>query len=528
MRAATAALMLLTLAAPLHAQAPSKVSFKEVPLTHVLSGFVQGSLRVSPDYRHAAYVAERKGKCLAVADGKESREYELIDASTLRLGPDGQVAFSARRGGKDIAVLGRQETVVDGRVDPYNFVLSPDGMRLACKVQRGAKALVVLDGVEGKIYDGVWELVFSPAGPRLVYVAWRGTRCLMVVNTEEQPAFDRTWAPTFSPDGKRLAYLARRGEKQLVMVDAKPGVEYDRIGEGTVRFSADGKRVGYAARHGKKHRIVIDGREGPEYDWIGQEGPVFSPDGRCLAYRAGRARQQFVVVDGKEGKPYRLVGRPQFLAEGNRVMYWVFLAHNRRMVVIGDVEGKVYDGVDRFSMRGSPDGKHVAYRAWKGRKSVLVVDGKERHPCDGLQRGSLLFSPDGAHLAWILYRPGARRVVRDGVPGKPYALPMHLAFSPDGRHLAYWALGKGWWIVVDGVECKSYGYDRRAAIVFDGPRSFYTLASKTVPGRGAQIVRIEAQITARTTAHSLPADSPGVALARSGAAAKASPPATDH
>ena len=358
MRHLMAVLILLATAARLWAQAPAEppnVAFKEVALTHVLSGFVRDSLRLSPDYRHAAYVAERKGKCLAVADGKESREYKSIETSTLRLGPNGQVGFCARRGGKDIAVLGRQETVVDGRVDPYNFLLSPDGTRLAYKVDRGNKAFVVLDGAKGEPYDGVWELVFSPDGRKLAYVAWRAGKWLIVVNAEEGPEFDCTWAPTFSPDGKRLACVARRGERQLVVIDAKPGVEYDRIGEGTVRFSADGKRVGYAARRGKKHRIVIDGREGPAYDWIGPEGPVFSPDGRSVACRAGRARQQFVVVDGKEGKPYRHVGRPRFLAESNRVMYWVFLAHNRRMVVVGDVEGKVYDGVDRFSMRGSPE-----------------------------------------------------------------------------------------------------------------------------------------------------------------------------
>jgi hypothetical protein len=57
---------------------------------------------------------------------------------------------------------------------------------------RGGKWFVVVDGKEGKEYDGIAK----------------GT-------------------PIFSPDSKHLAYLARRGEKWFVVIDGEEGKEYD-------------------------------------------------------------------------------------------------------------------------------------------------------------------------------------------------------------------------------------------------------------------------------------------------------------
>jgi hypothetical protein len=57
---------------------------------------------------------------------------------------------------------------------------------------RGGKWFVVVDGKEGKEYDGIVK----------------GT-------------------PVFSPDSKHLAYMARRGGKWFVVIDGEEGKEYD-------------------------------------------------------------------------------------------------------------------------------------------------------------------------------------------------------------------------------------------------------------------------------------------------------------
>ena len=97
------------------------------------------------------------------------------------------------------------------------------------RARRGGKWLVVVDGVEGKEYDGIGK----------------GTL-------------------VFSPDSKRVAYEAQRGGKWLVVVDGVEGKEYDGIVEGTLVFSPDSKRVAYVS---KAWRQAV-GRSG----WRGREG----------------------------------------------------------------------------------------------------------------------------------------------------------------------------------------------------------------------------------------------------------------
>jgi roadblock/LC7 domain-containing protein len=95
----------------------------------------------------------------------------------------------------------------------------------------GNKWFVVVDGKEGKQYDGI------------------------------------VGSPIFSPDGKRVAYAAVIGDKQFVVVDGKEGKQYDGI-VGSPIFSPDSKRVAYAAVIGDKQFVVLDGKEEKQYDVI--------------------------------------------------------------------------------------------------------------------------------------------------------------------------------------------------------------------------------------------------------------------
>ena len=74
-----------------------------------------------------------------------------------------------------------------------SLVVSPDSRHVAYAVKREEKWLVVVDGVEGKKYDGILEGM-----------------------------------PVFSPNSKRVAYVAQRGGKWLVVIDGGEGKKYDR------------------------------------------------------------------------------------------------------------------------------------------------------------------------------------------------------------------------------------------------------------------------------------------------------------
>jgi len=107
---------------------------------------------------------------------------------------------------------------------PLLSVISPDSRHVAYVAQSGDRQFVVVDGKEGKHYDGI--------GPNIV----------------------------FSPDSRHIVYGAQAGNKQVAVVDGKEGNPYDVIGTNFV-FSPDSKRLIYSARKGNKIFAVIDGQE---------------------------------------------------------------------------------------------------------------------------------------------------------------------------------------------------------------------------------------------------------------------------
>jgi hypothetical protein len=78
-------------------------------------------------------------------------------------------------------------------IDPSlpNLRFSPDSKCLAYWAGRGGKWLVVVDGVEGKEYDGIGgPPLFSPSSSRVAYWAWRGNKTFVVVDRVEGKKYD--------------------------------------------------------------------------------------------------------------------------------------------------------------------------------------------------------------------------------------------------------------------------------------------------------------------------------------------------
>ena len=174
--------------------------------------------------------------------------------------------------------------------------------------------------------------------------------------------------------------------------------------------------------HGLGRSILLSGREGDlrqccardafdhgiaiEVDEI--DGRIaFSSDGKRVAYagrndRTGDVRRRdtecFAVVDGKPGPAYYWVGNLEF----------------------------------------SPDGEHIAYRAIKGNKSVMVVDYKEGPEYDFIDTGRTpIFSPKGNRTAYLVQRRDKNKwfVVVDGQESSEYDQVLNFKFSPNVRNL---------------------------------------------------------------------------------------------
>ena len=85
-------------------------------------------------------------------------------------------------------------------------------------------------------------------------------------------------------------------------------------------------------------------------------------------------------------------------------------------VVHNGKRGKLYDKIESFTLKVSPDGQRVAYGAQIGDRSYVVVDGVEKGPFS--DRGKISFSPDSQHVAyyaqigdlWYMYADNVKNV----------------------------------------------------------------------------------------------------------------------
>jgi len=104
----------------------------------------------------------------------------IAASSTLTTAGAGQEATGKR----PARLVARERSL--GKILPgivgKTLAVSPDSKRVAYDAQRGQKWLVVVDGVEGKEYDGIGALLFSRGSKRVAYAAKRGQKWLVVVD----------------------------------------------------------------------------------------------------------------------------------------------------------------------------------------------------------------------------------------------------------------------------------------------------------------------------------------------------------
>jgi len=138
---------------------------------------------------------------------------------------------------------------------PDTFRMSPDRKRTAYVGQVDDKQFVVVDGIEGRLFDGIMRgnLIFSADSKRFAYIAKEGNKQIMVVDGAEEKPYDKVQTnPMFNPDCKKVVYVAQAGDKVCIVVDGKEGKLYDEIlntGGGKIVFDSS-YQIHYYARNG--------------------------------------------------------------------------------------------------------------------------------------------------------------------------------------------------------------------------------------------------------------------------------------
>ena len=338
---------------------------------------------------HAAWLAKRNGKQIAVLDGVESTPYDLI--GSLTFSPDGRrFAFTAKEGKTWCMVI---DGVAKKRYDSINeeywtkqqAVFSEDGKHLAYRVTRGGKELLIIDGRETTVDDPAFERLFKRPGQPYSMTGNPLEKITIAVSipisgkaiTPPKEKYPNKKDLLQHPDGREWAFVAEVGDKEIVVIDGKESRPYDKILE--LQAISGNKGLYYIARDGKKQRIVINGRESKPYDKI--ENVTVSPDLKRLAYFAGIGKEWVLVVDGRQS-----------------------IRHF---------------SPEQYTFAYSPDSRHYAYTiAQPAGGRIYVVDGRKFPYPTAI--GSIAFSPDGLLAVGKIEYGGDYGFVVNGMKDRMY------------------------------------------------------------------------------------------------------------
>jgi hypothetical protein len=466
---------------------------REVSLGRAHAGELKGTRTVSPDRRHVAYVAKVEGGEAAYVDGVAGKTYPSVASDPLSEAGLGS-PFTFGREGARVAYVAhlkaagprgpRRVVVVDGVEGPvFDYVwsgglhFSADGKHFSYTGERGGKRFVVVDGVESVPYDRVSTPAFRDYKDRGFVVAFdaaRGGRQLFVVNGQEFAADDPKGRELFfAEQAQEPREVVRDGRHFVVWGDKEVGPYDEEIGWSSLRTTprGEGRLVTFVGKRGGKQVAVVDGVEGKPYDSV---GPIYvSPGGGHIIYPVRSGKESFVVFDGKEGPKFSDIdidyGASPFSPDG---LHHAYAASHESatditfLVVTDGKEGKLYDFITDLTY--TPDGAHLLYLGFdrsRG-KTFLVRDGEEVAAYEYLSHDVLRFSPDGKRMYFRL-RPfdmgrkekGQEAVVVDGRTFS-YDDILDVEFSPDGRRFVLKGKrGRGWVMVVDGVESEVYEPD---------------------------------------------------------------------
>ena len=211
-----------------------------------------------------------------------------------------------------------------------------------------------------------------------------------------------------------------------------------------------------------------------------QPGPAQAADGTGVSGAAkgrggasgGEARALMDAAGGGIQVDKASLGTPpngasMAISPADQHVAWAAFQGSRSTIVVDGAAGPAFDTLlpsPETAVVFSDDGGHYAYLGRNGDQVSMVVDGKVigRTPYNQMAiYKSLTFGPHGHHVyfmdAFDYSGQGGYRIVMDGVPGPTHA-QQSVGFSPDGEHYAYSVEDRasGGYIILDGKR-KSVG-----------------------------------------------------------------------
>lgn len=377
------------------------------------------------------------------------------------------IAFAPATGSAQVTARPLNAKVQETLMGPVSrrVVMSDDGEHLAIVTPKGSREIVMIDGVEGPVFDEIPErfhwtgypgsrgpIVFSPTGGRSAYVGRRAGDFIAVVDGKEAVTLSTPetlkglgyydmagWTFLFNQDGSRLVYGALAGPQSWVMVvDGVKSPSYRALDFRQAVLT--GKRLIYVAQTAADHKwhVIVDGKAGPAYDTI--RSLKVTPDGAHYAFiiekRSPAARPAAVVIDGVEGATEREITELEQAPDG-RVAYMAMRPPTGQGG--GNPPHLIAGGLD------------IPWTTTFG-PPVAAGPAPQQH---------VAWSADGKRFAAIQQNfpnPGVTVLVNGKAMGQSYAAAAHLSFSPDGSRVFYvGSANGGFFPVLDGQELPSYG-----------------------------------------------------------------------
>ncbi len=255
------------------------------------------------------------------------------------------------------------------------MIFSPDSKHFVYTAQKNNKTLLVFDGEEKELptyVNYIGNLTFSPNSQRFAYLAYdeEENKFFVVVDGKEGKRYDGVenkdkQTILFSEDSNHFAYIAFENEDMFVVVDEREGKRYKRIDYSLDPFFYNNKLVYiytenvYTININKPKSIlsylVIDEQKYPN---IINSELIFSPDKTQFAYRSIKDMKNFkeiIILNGREiGKAYTHISELTFSPNSKNLIY-IGETDDEEFLVIN---GEEIEGYDEF----------IPYRSWKTNK----------------------------------------------------------------------------------------------------------------------------------------------------------------
>lgn len=357
----------------------------------------------SPDGTRVAWIATVEGVAHAALDDEIGSAFAELQPPSF----SGDGSHYAFRGQLDevgepwVLELDGEERARAPFIGPFSF--APNGAALGFwEVDGDEGVLAGIDPASGKrwkqgrsvsVVDREVGLPhFSRDGKRMVSTAKGAEEHVLLLATKSSTkvvadAKDWITAARISPDGREFGYVLfdSTGERQrsyAVRGKKRLGTSMDSAGFG--RFSLDGKHYAYTVRQAGLAGLAIDKDSTAKCVYYAVIDVAWDSAGERVAFVANYDGPSMVAANGE-----------QFEESGG--MWFVV---NR---AVGSDSGEEGPGfVEVADPVFSPAGNHLAYRARRGLRWLIVVDGQQSEVYDEV--GPPSFSADGTRVAF-----GARK-----------------------------------------------------------------------------------------------------------------------